>query len=76
MEKKGLTNLMERLNKKTLIIGLSVLVGIIVLVIVIVVLSNRTTTLTCTRDYKVSDFKFKEELIIEMDKSDKKEIKG
>ena len=76
MEKKGLTNLMERLNKKTIIIGLSVLVGIIVLVIVIVVLSNRTTTLTCTRDYKVSDFKFKEELIIEMEKSDKKENKG
>lgn len=75
--KKGMNKMKElwnKLNKKNAIIALLVLIIIVVLIVVITGL-GKNNTLTCTKNDTVMDFKFKEELIIELKKEEISSIK-
>ena len=75
--KKNINKIKEiwnRLNKKNALIGLLVIVIVIILIAVICGLGG-SKTITCTKNKTVVDFKFKEELVIKLEKDKISSIK-
>lgn len=72
-----LVSKMKEIDKKKALIVLSALAVIIILIVVLtLIFSGKEKTMTCTREQTLIDFKFEEELMINLEKTkDKKDNK-